>query len=102
MSNQPSNPPRFHLGQRVRYLTHHCDAEITGFFMNEIDPTDPEAHLFLTPTNIEQFPEFLLAVITPNPKFYSAIEIRFLRPGSFCHFEVRPDELQPLTEETAS
>jgi len=98
----PPTGVRYQLGQRVRYLTHNCDAEITGFFMNHPEPTDTEANLFLTHDNIDRFPAMLVAPRTPDPLQYHALELRFFHPGSFCRFEVKPNELQPLTEEIPS
>ncbi|MDK9699085.1 MAG: hypothetical protein OEM52_02895 [bacterium] len=96
MATTTTNTTQYRLGQRVCYLTHNCDAEIIGFFMNDMEPSDPEANLHLTRDNIDRFPEMLLDLIAPDPARYFAIEIRFFHPGSFCSFEVRPDELQPI------
>jgi len=94
----PPNFVRYRLGQRVRYLTHHCDAKITGFMMNQPEPEDPESNLFLTQYNINLFPNLLVAPLIPDPQQYHSLEIGFLHTGSFCHFEVHARELEPLLE----
>ncbi len=95
MPAQPANPIQYRLGQQVRYLTHPRNAEITGFFMNQPEPSDPEANLFLTRYNIDQYPQLLIAPGTPDPALYFAIEIGFT--GSFVQVEVRREELEPIT-----
>lgn len=96
MPAQPANPIQYRLGQPVRYLTHPRNAEITGFFMNQPEPSDPDANLFLTRYNIDQYPQLLIAEGTPNPDLYFAIEIGFA--GSFVQVEVRRDEIEPRDE----
>jgi len=94
MSAQPANPIQYWIGQQVRYLTHPRNAEITGFFMNQQDPEDPDCNLFLTTRNIDQYPQLLIAPGKPDPMLYFAIEIGFR--GSFVQVEVRREELEPL------
>lgn len=100
MPEQPTNPVQYRLGQPVRYLTHPRDAFVTGFFMNQPEPSDPEANLFLTGYNIDQYPHLLIAPGTPDPTLYFAIEIGF--SGSFVQVEVRREVLAPLQTETSS